>query len=454
MIFTGLLWIFWSVTKTPVPWLVPVFSIVLAVNGILFFKGVPTGLKLWGFILISADFFYLTAELFCIIAVNQTWIKPQYYWPEAELGVPVFPYFDRDCARYDSLRGFRWTGKGRAVKIANGNLVFDKTFVPNNKGFISKSNYEFRKKDSNIFRWMILGDSFTDGYFLDTPWPDKANEILGDSNRTELYSFGINGGGIANWRAVFFNEIIPYYEFDGIILASFGNDYSRDFFILHHENPMIYFGWNGGIKDKDIRNIAEIKPHLDSLELMKNSDFLDDRIATTRGEGPKTPDLFLMNAIVNFVRVRSALTRFQKEARKIYNKELTFANRDENLPYNMDAFSRDFGPEHARDLRDIISYADSNHKKIIFALVPELIGLRMVQRKNPPVFQLKMRGLASDLHAGFFDGYKELAKENPDSLWKYFLNFDGHWSQKGSDVFARQIAEFLLTRKDSIDTMP
>ena len=452
LFITAIVWSIWAFSRSPIPWLVPAFGLVIIINGILFFMEVPEKIKYWALTLVTANYLYLTTEAFCNLAVYKGWIKPEYYWPEEELGVPIFPYFDRECSGYDNVRGFRWRNQGRATKIANGNLVFDHAFKPNNKGYISNLDYTFKKNDSTVFRWMVLGDSFTDGYYLETPWVDKTNFLLKDSVPHELYSFGINGGGILNWNSVFFNEIVPNYEYDGIVIAIFGNDLARDFFIMDHSSPWAYFGWKGGIIPGDTQKIEQIRPLLDSLNLVKNKEFIEGRLAEISGRGINRPNLFLLTKIVNYMRAKSALQKFKDEIHKIYSRELAFAAKEEDVTYNMDAFKHEFGPNYAEKLSGIMEYANSHNKKIIFATVPELPGLQMSKQNNPPILNAKIKALAENFNVNYFDGYNAMQGEAEDSLWELFLTFDGHWSQKGSDLFAKGFAEYLRTNNDSLFT--
>ncbi len=43
----------------------------------------------------------------------------------------------------------------------------------------------------------------------------------------------MNGGGLGNWSAIFFEDIVPNYQFDALVIATYGDDLARQYSYLH-----------------------------------------------------------------------------------------------------------------------------------------------------------------------------------------------------------------------------
>ena len=124
----------------------------------------------------------------------------------------------------DDIRGYKLVApenKCRNFKLTYNTVEYDVVININNSGVNSHFDYSYTKPDS-IKRYIVFGDSFSAGLFMDTSWVDKIHADLKQKNvPIELYNFSIDGGGIMNWYSTLCNEIIPNYQFDGIILMSY-----------------------------------------------------------------------------------------------------------------------------------------------------------------------------------------------------------------------------------------
>ncbi|MCP4121655.1 MAG: SGNH/GDSL hydrolase family protein, partial [Bacteroidetes bacterium] len=181
-----------------------------------------------------ASITYLFIEIFLLILTLGGWFSPT-STVIAENSIYVW---NKPCAKYDSIAGYKWVDSFRVVSMNTDEVHFDEIIHSNKQGYVSYQDYLPHKKDSTISRYIVLGDSFTAGAYLKTSWPDYCQKQLSsDTSITpvELYNFSVDGGGIHNWHSIFFNEVVPQYEFDAVIIAIFPGDLSRDFFILNHQ---------------------------------------------------------------------------------------------------------------------------------------------------------------------------------------------------------------------------
>ena len=104
--------------------------------------------------------------------------------------------FNKKSTIFDPVRGYRWLNEDiRYFKNRMGEVVYDNQFHPNNKGWIMKQDYSFKKADSTTKRWMLLGDSFVAGIMLETNLPDRMQETINDSigeKKIEIYAYIFN----------------------------------------------------------------------------------------------------------------------------------------------------------------------------------------------------------------------------------------------------------------------
>lgn len=339
--------------------------------------------------------------------------------------------FNKRSTQFDPIRGYSWLGDSiRGFKTSMGEVVYDNQFYPNNKGWIMDQDYTYKKKDSTKKRWMILGDSFVAGIMLETNFPNRAQQILNDSlgeGEVEIYSFGVDGGGIMNWYNVFFKEIIPNYDFDGIIVAPYADNLYRDFIVMVIDT-------NGLIG------------RMDSVDWSKNDSINVDDFKALKPYSCVYSDL--------------EIDRFLNQPFKVFDWPLTkqikrlvknFGRKDKSkslgLIKTIEELNQKMGAKKFTQLDSIISWCQSNQKELILASIPstwelkgELLGMKSPHRNE-------MNILAKEYQLDYFDGYTVFNKLNEKEVDAHWLNYDGHWNQKGSDKYAKQFTDYLLRFK-------
>jgi len=358
--------------------------------------------------------------------------------PIQDLG---FGAFNGPCADYDNIRGFRWNGEApRISKIINNHVVYDHYFHLNEQGFYFDIDFKKIKSDSLSKRLIVLGDSFTSGEYLEKPWPVRFNELSGSDKK--LYSFSVNGGGLFNWYSIFFNEIVSHYEFDGIILPVFGNDLQRDFFVMDHGPEVGLTGYLDTIPSswQDVQDYfsEQLKPYAtymtDSLINQKK----DEAIRFSEQQFRFAPDIYL------FALAISTPVRMSQDNK--FKKFLQDQIIDESITNDHELIERELGTDKLRMMEEIIHYCEVNEKEMIIATLPYEPGYQYLDKGQEFKHAAVCKAICRRYDLLFFDGvaiYDDLDKK---SLSECFLPFDVHWSQKGSDVFAREFHAFMKDR--------
>ncbi|MCB9233908.1 MAG: hypothetical protein H6581_19785 [Bacteroidia bacterium] len=356
-------------------------------------------------------------------------------------------YFSYPIAEFDSIHGYHWLDwDADVIKYVNGETVFYQVVRPNNKNWISKIDYYLRKKDGpTIFdedtthqRWMVFGDSFTGSEFLSETWVDQANAQLRALHRgnhpPELYNFGLDGGGLWNWHSTFFGDVVPNYEFDGIVLAVYGNDFDRDFAIMHHTDSVAWFKYfdSKPTSQKDFQE--NYLPKMDWSAPVGPSGIIHGKKRSL----PRLDLYFLM-------RLHDALDRIQlKQRQKKYQQKYLDSKSDKLETYAEANFVERYGQNKWDLLSQMIEHCQAHGKEVIFASIPDEQGLHFNKRGDFTVVQGELAWLAQHFNARYFDGYEVFADIPDEELNQFYLKYDPHWNEKGATKFGQAMARFLV----------
>jgi len=339
--------------------------------------------------------------------------------------------FNQECTEFDPIRGYRWLGNDiRNFKTHQNEVVYDNHFYPNNQGWIMKQEYSHKKKDSAKTRWMLLGDSFVAGIMLETNLPNRAQQILNDSlgnGEVELYSFGVDGGGIMNWHNVFFKEIIPNYEFDGLIIAPYADNLYRDFMVmLIKENGFMgridAVDWSEG--DSILReDFKALKPY-DNI-------YTDVEI-----------DQLLLNHSKEFDwPLKKNLLRLMKKIKS--PRKLNLVNEVSTIK----DLNRKMGTQKSKQLDEIITWCKLQNKELVLASIPSLVELKNDLQGKQNQHRKEMGIIAAEYQIDYLDGYTAYKDLNEEEVNAHWLRFDAHWNQKGSDRYAEYFAKYLMNHR-------
>lgn len=85
----------------------------------------------------------------------------------------------------------------------------------------------------------------------------------------------------------------------------------------------------------------------------------------------------------------------------------------------------------------------SRHLPVLVVHIPSKEELFEGQCPDSGIRETKL--FAKTLHARFIDGSEAFAQTPKSDLYSYWLPNDGHWNEKGSNLFAQFMAPVLKT---------
>lgn len=333
--------------------------------------------------------------------------------------------FNRPCSEFDKVRGYRWAGDScRVVRVVKGTVAYDQEFNINNQGWVSHYDYFFKKKALDVKRYLVFGDSFTAAIFLEKNWPQRVQQLLSSSKIKypyEIYSFGVDGGGLSNWHETFFKEIINNYEFDGIVIAAYLDSLYRDFAIMHMTEVSVKFKRFKSIpKDKDDFKKNYMNTMSGNYQVLAKDDV--DRKIKKYTKAIVLFKPFSLYVVNLFTRFRDGITMRKNEE-------------------GHTGFTKQQLPEVQMDkLKQMVDWCKKNNKEVIFASIPSLSGLLEAKKE---VYYEEIKSIAEEFDVLYFDGFKAFGNLSSEEIKGHWFKLDGHWNQKGSDRFARYFAQYI-----------
>lgn len=335
--------------------------------------------------------------------------------------------YNKESAEPDFVRGYRWTArKIRYFKTASGETIFDNYFSTNEQGWVMDNDYQYQKSGDGTKRWMLFGDSFSTGIMLDTNLPNRIQESMNrDSlSHSEIYSFAVDGGGIMNWHRTFFKEVVPNYEFDGVVIAVFEDNLYRNLMVQQVKAGNSFLGrtdtldWSTGIPD------FITLPTVNKRAMV----YSDEEINRALNNPTKPPfDWPLKTWLYRLIKTPKTNLDQQKTAAK-----------------NIDQLKRKLGDVKFNMLDEILTWCKQNEKQVILTSVPSraLLSEREAGTKN--WHQQEMKLISKNWGTTYFDGYDVFKGAEPGMVDKYWLKYDGHWNQQGSDLYADSLSKFMM----------
>lgn len=257
---------------------------------------------------------------------------------------------------------------------------------------------------------------------------DTANEIAAreiPQQRVEFYSFATDGAGLANWEHALRSYVFPRFEFDGVIVASFGNDLVRGFTVIDDDDSMAYlrqFPSPPGLSGDAVRRLTRECPLAPT--------FADNEIDFMKGLGERR--VILAPPATRFAMIswknRSAETKDRASCYYV----LTVQQRDAVLGRFLDTLA-------------------SAGKPVVWATVPGREALRQYLAMGSRTAELDFdAALATRQGLFHYDGYAALRahqsarpRDFVNALW---LPADPHWNEKGGDLFAAGLVSVLRER--------
>ena len=337
--------------------------------------------------------------------------------------------FDRPPTTFDPILSYRWNPGFRYVRVANGEIVCDLAPAINNEGFHCSFDYEHEKRDRRTFRFIVLGDSFTNDLAVNEAWPETLQYLLQSRAEhginVEVYGMPTDGGGLPNWNTTLKEFVVPNYEFDGLILADWGDDLSRDWVICHSTEEGMF--WDRVDLTQRPTGRAEVEGNLGGMQKLygvRPGSEIDELVAKLREHAkPKrqTPD-------------------------DCYS---TPEMAPDGYEFSPGAFAERYSPERLDLFAEIVDICRQREAPVIYSTLPtrpEVLSLN--QNASGKLFrQAQGEGLCRHFDIAYFDGCSVFGHVDPQSLIDlYWLKYDGHWSKAASMQYALSLADWIVAQ--------
>jgi hypothetical protein len=421
-----------SFTSRSLPLILKAFGGLWIVCGVILWVFMPVKLVNTVLMFTTFNIGYLLLELYVYTNLHYNF-KNQFF-------IVNNPY-----TTYHEVRGYSYSRPVRLVSIINRQVEFNVVFKPNTQGYSSKRDYTYKKRDTGIYRIIVLGDSFTDGCFLEKSWPDALDNYLNEKGQNvEVYSFSYSGNGIVNWENIFRHEILPNYEFDCIVFANFSDDLSRKFNIQIVDDKYLVGNFDTVPVGKyefeqkylhrmlNLTNTSSYKHELvDDNKIAERIDEITSGSSLISVEGKwKKPEPYIINFLINDVLAPIRERKNQPAPAITWN--------DVEAKY---------GLSHLNKLKWMADTCNILNKRVIFSSIPlKQIALNYKQGMNTP-HQQECKLICQKFNMEYFDGYDIFLPFTPKVRKDYWFIYDGHWNSKGSDLFAMSISSLFINKK-------
>ena len=338
-------------------------------------------------------------------------------------------FYNAPPTTFDPVIGYRWAPQARILALAKSELIYENRIRFNNYRYHCRYDYQPCKRSPRVFRFIVLGDSFTNGMCMQTTWPESLQDILrarADAAReVEVYAFPSDGGGILNWHEVFMRQILPDFEFDALILGDTVNDAGNTFIVTHSTDTGIYIGFFDYEKrPTSPEDLQTVFPSMTRYYDIVPDAVMDELAARARARlapaSPRPADYTRnLDPAAYFLAAGAdpdgaALTAWYGERRLAMLARMTDECRKRGAP-------------------------------VIYYSMPRRDALLLWQEHRATLRQQACAAaLARQFGMEYFDGYEAFrdvpAEEIVDLHW---LKHDGHWAMPAASLFALRMAGWI-----------
>jgi hypothetical protein len=352
---------------------------------------------------------------------------------------------------YDSICGYRFVpGDKRYLSMENHLPEIDLIKKHNSFGWPSEREYSFTKKNQRVKRYLVLGDSYTCGTVNSVPWPDlvqrKLHEQKNDS--IELYNVALDGSGLQNWSRIFKYEILPKYDFDGIIIASSSDrdgmpDFDRNFIMAHSSDATNYMQVMDATSANppavfDTLMAVAMAPVLSSKEMdaIANSDTTNE--ASFLNLSLQKPNLWLLSTLLQVTHQLHKIQHHQRASEAYKQQRSDYLLLADSL-YNMEHFDRRY--KNGSLLKEIISTCKDMKKEVILVGVPDPCNAFDYANGRSIVFRNEYKFIARHYGIKYFDGFEIFEGKDEAAVRKHFYFYDEHLNDLGIELFSQRLIE-------------
>lgn len=370
-------------------------------------------------------------------------------------------------ARFSPTSGYKLLeGEFVRARFIQGETVFHARFRNNAQGFGSRRTYNEKKSSSDVKRYMVLGDSMSAGQMHRISWVDFAHDRLAKlhpESKIELYSFSLGGIGLANWHSIFFKEILPRYEFDGVVIASYVDNYGRPLKTWHFEGDLGILARLDRLPSTVEEFQREIYPDLYRRAQFvfwsdQSAEEIDKLARYFAGDDSAYEyQSVIGGTLLNYYRTASARGWAYLLARA--SRLVGVVDADQAVPVSrgdmrlegltsdtiLDRLDEKYPEEHVEMFREIVAALKEQSKELILASIPsrrQLVALNA--RGEASSHDDEVRILASATQASYFSGYQAFEGASESEIVNdYWFKWDGHWNMEGAELFGANFADFL-----------
>jgi hypothetical protein len=344
------------------------------------------------------------------------------------LRVPAHPYYDfvtfsnPSLFTNDPVIGWRFTpGEANSsMRIAEGEVQYSALdVIGNSAGFHSR--LEYTPKKGRSYRIAVYGDSYTAMQYQNKAWPDRLHDELKEAD-IEVYGFGFDGGGVANWHQHYFHELVSRYDFDMVVFAVCCDNLRRPFSVWATRPDGGYFGRFGRAPADQAEFAAEYLPKLKKIVAMTDRSVI--RELRTHFSGKHfmllPVDLYLLRTVKIAIH--------------------SFGTTNNGPPAIIQA-----GPSGPVDnkFEEMALDLKRRGKAAVLLLLPWHSGLDLPQ-------SAELAEVAKRYCIHFLDGF-ELFKNETEARreYPYRPRLDAHWLEPASERFAEILAPKMQRLKDA-----
>ena len=329
--------------------------------------------------------------------------------------------------------GYRWNNcPNRILRVARGEIVTDRHYRFNNYNQHCSFDYSPKKTSEHIYRFVVLGDAFTNDLLLHMAWPETLHHLLNSRKEFgidfEVYSFPTDGGGLPNWHATFMALIDREFDYDALIIADWGNDLARNWAMIDSNTTQSRaIAVDPRNKPRTREQFEALLPQATVLPEIRSEEEIEARVRKLKKKADPqavTPADCLDGR--NGAELPPGNYQFSKEV---------FIQRYDEMRYGM--------------LEGIINVCRDKDELVIYSCLPSLEGLICLQNDGKKLMaQAQGEGLCRHFDIQFFDGYEALRGIDSQSLVDfYWLKYDAHWNLGASMHYALKLADWIFQMK-------
>ncbi|KPJ59034.1 MAG: hypothetical protein AMJ46_12815 [Latescibacteria bacterium DG_63] len=342
-------------------------------------------------------------------------------------------FWSRPATIWDPVWGYKWSNQeNRILRVAHGEIVADNRYKYNNYHQHCSFDYSPRKASANIYRFVVLGNSFTNDIMLHMAWPETLHHLLNSrkefTKAFEVYSFPTDGGGLVNWHTTFKELIDKMFDYDALIIADWGDDLSRNWAISFcNATELRWISVDLSERPKTQEEFETLLPQSKTLGYIQSEEKIEALAQKLRDSADPRP-MKPADYVKDGPRVELAPDHYE------FSKEV---------------FIRRYGEMRYVMLDEIIQICKSKEKAVIYSTLPTREGLIYLQNAGKKLMaQVQGEGLCKHFGIHFFDGFKAFEEIDSQSLIDfYWLKHDGHWNLGASIHYALKLAEWIFQTK-------